>query len=130
MSTDTIVQHRADLFARLQGQVEYPEAWKPEPSETLVGEAVGWETVTLDRDGVDRACEVLTVRTPDGDERSVWAWHTVLQRELVGNVSAGDFVAISYRGRKTKQTGSGDYASYRVAIEKSDGGGERDDLPF
>jgi hypothetical protein len=129
--TPQTLAHDEDRFARLQAEVEYPEAWKPEPGETLVGLAVRWEEVTLDRDGDERTCHVLTVRTQDGSERSVWCWHFVLRHELVGKVEPGDFVAISYRGRKTKQEGDGDYAAYRVAIDKNDGPSTTaDDIPF
>jgi hypothetical protein len=124
-----------DTFDRLKSEVEYPEAWKPEEGESLVGVAVRWEEVTLDRDGLERrTCDVLTLRTEDGIERSVWTWHFVLRDELVGKVEPGDFVAINYRGRKAKQKGDGDYAAYRVAIVKTEntggGGVPEDDIPF
>jgi hypothetical protein len=56
----------------------------------------------------------------------------VLRKELVGKVEPGDFVAIHYRGRKTKQKGDGDYASYRVALEKgsSPAAGDSDEFGF
>jgi hypothetical protein len=119
-----------DNLDRLRREVEYPEAWKPEEGESIAGVAVRWEEVTLDRDGDGpRTCDVLTLRTEDGVERSVWTWHFVLHKELVGKVEPGDFVAINYRGRKAKKKGDGDYAAYRVAIGKSDGT-EEDDIPF
>jgi hypothetical protein len=42
----------------------------------------------------------------------------VLRRELVGKVEPGNLVALHYNGRRKKVSGDGDYASYRVAIEK------------
>jgi hypothetical protein len=39
-----------DRYSRLAAQVEYPEAWKPEEGDTIVGEVVGWEEVTLTGD--------------------------------------------------------------------------------
>jgi hypothetical protein len=123
-----------DTFDRLKSEVEYPEAWKPEEGESLVGVAVRWEEVTLDRDGDEpRTCDVLTLRTEGGIERSVGTWHFVLRNELVDKVEPGDFVAINYRGRKMKQKGDGDYAAYRVAIEKGQNTGSsvpEDDIPF
>jgi len=122
-----------DRFARLTAKVEYPEAWKPEPGDTIVGEAVRWETVTP-REG-ERSCEVLTLKTADG-ERSVWCWHAVLASELVGKASSGDLVAIHFKGKRTRQDGNGEYASYRVAIERGTeptpaGGNETDDgIPY
>jgi hypothetical protein len=35
----------SNMTERLRAQVEYPEAWMPERGETLIGEAVAWETV-------------------------------------------------------------------------------------
>ena len=104
-------------YEKLQASVEYPDAWTPEPGDTLVGEALRWETVTVKRDDGDRPCEVLTLRDPAGKEHNVWTWHTVLQNELVGKVSPGNLVALHYRGRRARQSGDGDYAAYRVAIE-------------
>jgi hypothetical protein len=90
-------------FEKLAAEVEYPEAWMPEPGDTLVGEARRWETVTVKRDdGTERPCEVLTIRDQHGTERAVWTWHTVLRNELVDKVEPGDFVAIHYRGRRAK----------------------------
>ena len=111
-------KHDDDRYTSLAAKVEYPEAWKPNEGDTLVGEAVGWETVTIDKDGEERACEVLRLRIQDGTEHSVWCWHAVLRRELIGKVEPGDFVALHYNGRRKKLSGDGDYASYRVAIDK------------
>jgi hypothetical protein len=89
----------------------------PEPGQTLVGEAVGRETVQ--REG-QPDCDVYTIRDQSGKEWAVWTWHTVLKNELVGKVQAGDFVAIHYRGKRPRQDGGGEYAAYRVAIDKSE----------
>ncbi len=115
---------------KLLAKVEYPESWKPEKiGESIVGEALRWETVPVKvDDGTERACEVLTVRCEDGTERSVWTWHTVLQSELIGQgVTAGDYtsyavqpgnlVAIVFRGKRPRQNGDGSYTGYRVAID-------------
>jgi hypothetical protein len=123
------MQAQDSRFERLKNQVEYPEAWKPEQGDTLVGEALKWETVTIERDGEEnRACDVLTLRDKTGKEWAVWTWHFVLQKELVEQVNVGDMVALHYQGRRAKQKGEGDYAAYRVAIEKSAGDG--DQIPF
>jgi hypothetical protein len=123
-----------DAYDRPASQVEHPEAWLPEPGATLVGDAVRWDEVSFERDSEKRACDVLTLRTQDGTERSVWTWHFVLREELVGKVEPGDFVAIHYQGRKANQKGDGDYAAYRIAIEKGDGSvtppAQDDGIPF
>lgn len=121
----------------LRASVEYPAAWKPHEGETLVGVAVRWEQVTIERKGEEpKPCSVLVLRDDDGLEHGVWTWHTVLANELIGKVERGDFVAIHYRGLREKQNGDGRYASYRVAIKKAevtDGeakGGASDGIPF
>jgi hypothetical protein len=124
-------QHDGDRYTALAAKVEYPEAWKPKEGDILVGEAIGWETVAIDRDGEERACEVLRLRIQDGTEHSVWCWHAVLRRELIGKVEPGDFVALHHNGPRKKQSGDGDYAAYRVAIDKlpeSDIRADRSDL--
>jgi hypothetical protein len=60
----------------------------------------------------------MTLRTQEKD-RAVWLWHTVLQNELIDKVNLGDFVAIHHLGRRKKQSGDGDYAAYRVAIDEA-----------
>ena len=113
------MQTQDNPYDRLTKAVEYPEAWTPEPGDTLVGEALGWETVTVKRDdGTERPCEVLTLRGQDGKERAIWTWHTVLQNELIGKVGEGDLVALHYRGRRARLSGDGEYAAYRIAIER------------
>jgi hypothetical protein len=108
-----------DRYTRLASQVEYPEAWKPDEGDTIVGEVVNWEEVTLTGDDdKERSCQVMTLRTQEKD-RAVWLWHTVLQNELIDKVDLGDFVAIHYLGRRKKQSGDGDYAAYRVAIDSA-----------
>jgi hypothetical protein len=102
---------------RLRAQVEYPEAWMPEPGQTLIGEALAWETVERDE---QPSCEVLTLRDQDGKNWSVWTWHTVLKNELVGKVEPGNFLAIHCRGKRPRQDGGGEYAAYRVAINKTE----------
>lgn len=124
-------------YDRLRSLVEFPEAWMPNPGDTLVGEAVRWETVTTRSDAT---AEVLTVRTNEGVERSVWCWHAQLRYGLIadkGDVDAvirdggerkcrvGDLVAIHYRGKSAMDDGN-EAASYRIAIERP----ETTEIPF
>jgi hypothetical protein len=123
----------------LRASVEHPVAWKPQPGETLAGEAVRWEAVTIERQGEEpKPCSVLVIRDGSGVEHGIWTWHTVLRNELVGKVSPGDFVAVHYLGMRTKQSGDGTYAGYRVAVRKAERddatekaeGSQGDDIPF
>ncbi len=107
------------------------EASRPEPGATLAGTAVSWDHAEITTKAGEKAeCDVLTVRGTDGDEHAVWTWHTVLQRELLGNVQPGDFVAIHYRGKRPRLDGNGEYASYRVAIQKADNSTGVDGIPY
>jgi hypothetical protein len=94
---------------------------RPEPGDTLVGESGGWSTFekTDPESGEKKTCEILTVRDRDGVEHAVWCWHSILKADLVGKVARGDMVAISYVGKKPRQSGDGAYHHYRVAVEKS-----------
>jgi hypothetical protein len=124
--------------------VEFADAWIPEPSSTILGQVVGWETVTVTKAGKESQCEVLTLRTPEGFETTVWTWHAQLRYKLIAPkstlgddhtgvsipandrlASPGNFVAIHYRG-KTMMASGHEAASYRVAL----GGDTGDDLPF
>jgi hypothetical protein len=51
-----------DRYSRLAAQVEYPESWQPEASETLVGELVRWETGTT-RSGKSEEIAVIRETT-------------------------------------------------------------------
>ena len=121
----------SDPYDALLHRVRYPESWKPQPGDTLVGEVVGWETVTLRKAGEEpRDVDVLTLRDADNVEHAVWCFHQVLKADLVGKCSPGDLVAISYVGKVAKASGEGSFAKYRVAVEAAsaksplDGAGE------
>lgn len=144
------MESSSTTYDRLLAQLdESPEAWKPaEAGETIVGEVTGWRTVTTERSGTE--CEVMTVRTPEGIERSIWTWHAQLRYRLIaprdalgddrtgGSVPAesrlarvSDRVAIRYGGRNQLDDGR-EAMSYRVSIERP-GFGEPvgdDDIPF
>lgn len=127
-------------FDDLLAQVSFPESWKPkEKGDHIVGEAVRWATVSVAGHSDEaKSCDVLTLRCPDGVERNVWTWHSVLRLELVGKVEPGSLVAIEYLGRREKQKGEGSYAGYRVAIQAASASGgssaaspsQQDDIPF
>jgi hypothetical protein len=137
-----------DRYDKLKKSVEYPEHWKPEKGDTLVGRALDWETVTPKPDE-DRTCEVLVVREEDGTERSVWCGHAQLRYKLIADkealeasgdltgaaipveerkVQPGDFVAIHFRGKFPMPDGNYEAASYRLGTERPQEG--EDEIPF
>ena len=69
-------------FDALRARVEYPAAWRPDPGESLVGEAVGWsEYSKVDpASGETRECQILVVRDEAGVEHGVWCWHSILRQ--------------------------------------------------
>jgi hypothetical protein len=129
----------SNTYDGLRAQVEYPESWRPEPGDTIVGEAVAWSDYhkTDETSGEEKTCKILTLRDEAGVEHGIWCWHSILRSELA-NVRPGDLVAISYTGKKPRQKGDGAYHHYRVAVQAaalSEPVGEArsaqdDDIPF
>jgi hypothetical protein len=117
-------------FDALRARVEYPASWRPESGDTLLGEAVGWsdyeKTDPISKE--TKTCRILTVRDESGLEHGVWLWHSVLRQELE-RVNPGDLVAISYVGKRPRQSGDGAYHHYRVAVEAGEGDGEAGSTP-
>jgi hypothetical protein len=63
---------------------------------------------------------VVTLRTENGAETDVHAFHTVLRNELARrNVQVGDQLEITYLGRVDGGRGSSGYDSYRVTGGKT-----------
>jgi hypothetical protein len=89
----------------------YPEAWKPEPGASLAGTMTGVEMIDPNGQG---AYPCVTIRSEDGQEHAVHAFHSVLKRELARRrPKPGDPLAIVYEGKK-KGGAYGEYHSYRV----------------
>jgi hypothetical protein len=134
---------------RLRAQVEVPEAWTPEKGDTLLGRVTGWKRVTVTKNNQEHPCEVVTVVTPEGTERSFFTWHAQARYKLIAPKEAlgddrigssvppesrlareGDFVAINYRGKSVMPDGN-EAASYSVGIDRPPAEGEEDDdVPF
>jgi hypothetical protein len=108
---------------RLRAQVEYAPSWRPEPGDTIVGTAIAWSTYEKQdpASGEKKQCPILAVRDQAGAEHAIWCWHAVLRHELVDKVEPGDLVAISYVGKRPRQSGDGSYHCYRVAVAQARG---------
>lgn len=138
-----------DRYDRLRKSVEFPEPWIPEKGDTLLGRVLGWETVTVKKEGKESVCEVITVRTREHVERSFFTWHAQARYKLIAPKDAlgddrvgtsvpaserlarvGDFVAINFRGKNPMPDGN-EAASYNVGIERPPPDEEvDDDIPF
>lgn len=90
----------------------FPSAWRPEAGAVLTGTMVGVEMIDPNGRG---AYPVVTVRSEDGGEYAVHAFHSVLKRELARRrPKAGDDLTIVYEGKKAGGQ-YGEYHSYRVS---------------
>ena len=88
----------------------FPAAWRPEPGSSLSGTMVGVEMIDPNGQG---AYPVVTIRSEDGAEHAVHAFHSVLKRELARRrPKPGDPLAIKYEGKV--QGAQREYHSYRV----------------
>jgi hypothetical protein len=97
-TTGRSLDERLDSFA---------EAWKPEPGEKLVGVVVDLDS----RETEYGRYAIVTLRTDEGDERAVHAYHTVLAREFEKRTPRlGERLGVKYLGKSDKG-----YEGYRVA---------------
>jgi hypothetical protein len=125
-STSELVRRAAELAERAAGP--RPESWRPDKPELghpnpLVGVL---EAVV---DGPDRGygpTKIAELRDPDGRAWAVWILGHVLRVEFLERSSApaiGELVAISYEGRKRRESARpgepAEYEAYRVVVERS-----------
>jgi len=95
----------------------FPEGWRPQPADKLIGVVIGSETRTTDYGEYP----IHTVRTDDGRDVAVHAYHTVLRRELEKlQPRVGDRIGIAYHGPHPTRG----YERYRVVLVRDTGGGD------
>src|SRR5215213_5893131 len=108
---------------------DYAPAWKPSEGDALVGVVVD----VTEREGNFGRYPIVTLRTADGEELAVHAFHEVLQGELAKVApKPGDELGIRYLGKHPERG----YHRYRVrrAGDTAEvdwgryGGGESDGL--
>jgi hypothetical protein len=91
----------------------FPEPWKPEPGDKLVGTVMNVGERASDY-GI---YPIIDVRTEDDEELTFHAFHTVAKNELARQRPApGDEIAVKYFG-KDEDRG---YERYRVLVEKAE----------
>lgn len=92
---------------------EYAEAWRPGPGEKIVGEVIALS----EREGAFGRYPIVTIRTADGDERALHAFHEVLAGELANlKPKLGDEIGVKYAGKDPEKG----YHRYRA--ERADDG--------
>jgi hypothetical protein len=99
---------------------EWPPAWVPENAgDAITGVVVGVNPAAPTRNG---PCPVVTLRGPNGGERSIWLWHRVLRGKFVrANVHLGETVAIRFDGMQEPKGGGQEYANYSFAVDRPGG---------
>ena len=99
----------------------YPEGWRPQPGDKVIGTIVEIDTRTSDYGQGDYP--VLTIALDSGEEVAVHAFHTVLKNELARlKPVEGERIGIVYHGKKAGKGGGNGYESYRVKVDRSAGG--------
>jgi hypothetical protein len=100
----------------------FPEGWRPNPGDKLVGVVIGLET----RAGEYGEYPIVTVRTDAGQDFAFHAYHTVAERELAKlQPRVGDRIGIAYHGLHLSKG----YERYRIVIVRRAGEVAAEDAP-
>lgn len=92
-------------------QSDFPEAWKPNPGDTLSGVLTNVEVIDPGGNG---AYPCVTVKTSDGTLRAIHAFHQVLRNGIARRrPKMGDELTITYHGKR-EGGAYGGYHSYAV----------------
>ncbi len=96
---------------------EFPEAWRPDPGDKLVGTLVD----VSEYDGGYGAYPVLVIRGDDGAEHAWHAMHSVARGE-VGRLQPriGERLGVKYLGKQISKSGVS-YNGWRVAGDRKPG---------
>jgi hypothetical protein len=95
------------------------EAWRPAKGDTLVGEVVDIDDRSTD---YGEPYKVVTVRTDEGAEFAVHAFHTVLRREMKKRApQIGDKIGIAYHGQsEPAKAGLSGAHLYKVVVDRDE----------
>jgi len=94
---------------------EFPEGWRPEPGDKLIGTIVA---VSTSSGGEYDAYPIVVIREDDGREVACHAFHQVLQSELArARPAIGDRVGIKFLGIEEGRS----YNTYRVIVDRPAG---------
>lgn len=94
---------------------DYAQGWRPSPGDKVSGQIVDIAAT----DGGYGVYPIVTLRSEDGGEVAVHAFHTVLRRELARRRPVvGDELEITYLGKQQGKSGTQGYDGYRVRSNK------------
>ena len=82
---------------------EYPDPWKPQPGDVLLGTI---KSIDLQAPTPHGKCDVATIETREGEERALWLSNKVLRqswKELQPKVR--DRIGVKYEGRRESRSG-------------------------
>lgn len=105
-----------DLRSELERWDGYPESWRPEPGEVLIGTVSRYTTAFATWRGVEREHPIAVVRDEEsGAEVSVWLIHKVLLEEFRKlRPRPGERVGLRYIGLDKV----GGYHRYLVRVDR------------
>lgn len=97
---------------------DFPQPWVAEnPDDEIAGELLRYERGNTRSYGEKW---IAVLRTPEGEERSVWLLHTVLNNQFARlKPKVGELVLIRYQGKREGAGGS-TYDDYRVEIDRGE----------
>jgi hypothetical protein len=94
---------------------DYAESWRAQPGDKIVGEVIDLS----ERTGAYGRYPIVTLRTEEGDERALHAFHEVLANELARIApKVGDTIGVRYDGKDADKG----YHKYRVRRAGDDSG--------
>jgi hypothetical protein len=116
-TADDLARRAAALLER--ANADPPTTWKPRDRAARHPQAIAGEVVEkatkIGRGWNGADVDVVTIRTPEGAEWSVWCFGAILEQDLAG-VQVGDVVAVKYEGhREGKNNG---YELFRVVVHR------------
>jgi hypothetical protein len=100
-----------DLQQRLD---HYPEAWRPDPGDKVVGEIIELDMLESKFGG---SYPLVVIETEDNRQVALHGFHTVFKSELARQCpKVGDRIGVAYHGRDEKAG----YERYRVVVERTE----------
>ena len=114
---------------------EYPESWKPEPGDMVIGEVLRYDTGYAEWQGNRRQHPILVIRVEDiqggadvapGENLGIWMMHKVLREEVLKTwrPEEGETVGIKMLEPKRDKRGHELYHRYAVRVKGRGPSGE------
>ena len=89
----------------------YPEGWRPQAGDKLIGVVIGIE----ERTGDYEPYPIVTIRTDGGSDFAFHAYHTVARREVEKlEPKVGDRIGVDYHGLHPERN----YERYRIVLQR------------